>query len=231
MPASSGATTVIRMDGKRVPAAGLAMLIAVVLVGGMALGSAVTAIRDTTPAPSSTAQADPTAEASVAALPDADMAGEDVARLPRFPGSVRTEYAVTMEGDYRFVAIEYFTDAPIEQVRVYFQRMIDDHGWERADIQYSGGEWTYVLVDGSTEALVEIEMTRGLVEIDLQVSEPLSTPTPVPTPAPPPVETPAPTPPPVVPAPQPPAGGGGDDDDGDDDADDGGDDDDGASDG
>ena len=207
------------MDAIRLSRVTLALLIIVVMVGGVLLGSAVTAMVAPTPTPTPT----PAATPSDAAIPTDDVAGEDLERLPRYPGSVRTEYEVSIDDRYRLTAVEYFADATIDEVRLFYQGVIEEHGWERADIQYSGGEWTYVLVDGSVEALIEIEVTRGNVEIDLQVSAPIASPSPSPSESPSP--TPEPTrPPPAAPPPAPPPG----DDDDDDDDDDGDDSDDGA---
>ncbi|HSI99768.1 MAG TPA: hypothetical protein VLA59_05225 [Patescibacteria group bacterium] len=209
------------MDAIRLSRVTLALLIIVVMVGGVLLGSAVTAMVAPTPTPTPTPT--PAATPSDAAIPTDDVAGEDLERLPRYPGSVRTEYEVSIDDRYRLTAVEYFADATIDEVRLFYQGVIEEHGWERADIQYSGGEWTYVLVDGSVEALIEIEVTRGNVEIDLQVSAPIASPSPSPSESPSP--TPEPTrPPPAAPPPAPPPG----DDDDDDDDDDGDDSDDGA---
>ena len=191
----------------------LALLVVAVLAGGVALGSVVTTLasRDR---PTATATPSPTAAPTVAGLPGSDVAGEDLPRLPRYPGSVRTEFEVSRDDRFVLTAVEYFADATLDDVRRFYQGVIEDHGWQRADITYAGGEWTYLLVDGSTEALVEIEVTRGFVEIDLQVSSATSTPppaTPVPTA----------TPTPQPPAPPPPDDDDGDDDDGDSDDDDG----------
>ena len=201
------------MYAVRLSRAALALLIIGVLVGGVVLGSAVTALVASPASPPATAAPEPSAASSGAGLPRTDVAGEDFVRLPRYPGSVRTEYEVSIDERFRLTAVEYFAEDALDPVRAFYQSVIDEHGWQRADITYSGGEWTYVLVDGTTEALVELEVTRGFVEIDIQVSKPLSTETPDPTPSPPPAATPAPTPVPAAPAPP----GDDDDDDGDDD--------------
>jgi hypothetical protein len=205
------------MDAIRLSRVTLALLIIVVMIGGVLLGSAVTAMVAPTPTPIPTPT--PAVTPSDLAIPTADVAGDDLERLPRFPGSVRTEYEISLDDRYRLTAVEYFADATIDEVRLFYQGVIEEHGWERADIQYTGGEWTYVLVDGSVEALLEIELTRGHVEIDLQVSEPVATPSPQPSPTPEPTRPPAATPPPAPPP---------TDDDDDDDDDGGSDDDDGA---
>jgi hypothetical protein len=135
---------------------------------------------------------------------------------------VRSAHEVIGDGGFRVTANEYRADASVDDVRAFYQRVIADHGWERADIGFDHGEWSYVLVGGSVEALIEIEEVGGIVEIDLQVSEPIATPAPAPA-------TPAPTAAPAAPPPPPPAPPGDDDDDdggSDDHVDDGGTDDD-----
>jgi hypothetical protein len=205
------------MDAIRLSRAALALLITGVMVTGILLGSAVSALSP--PGPSAQeSPSTPPVTASPARLPEADVSGEDFVRLPRYPGSVRTEYELTRDDVFRLTAVEYFADHDLDAVRSFYQNVISDHGWQRADITYSGGEWTYLLVDGSTDALIELEVTRSFVEIDIQVSEQIESPEPEPTPTPPP-NRPAATPPP---APAPPddddeddGGEGGDDSDGD----------------
>lgn len=194
------------MEIARVSRVSLVLLVVAMLAGGVALGSLVTTLasRDRHPA-TAAATPSPTLAPTVAGLPASDVAGEDLPRLPRYSGSVRTEFEVSRDDRFILTAVEYFADASLDDVRRYYEAVIDDHGWQRADITYAGGEWTYLLVDGGTEALVEIEVTRGLVEIDLQVSSPTSTPPPA---------TPVPT---ATPSPQPPAPPPPDDDDGGDD--------------
>jgi hypothetical protein len=198
--------------------ASLALLVAAVLLGGFVLGSTLPTLGENPEATSS-----PSASAvspGEGGLPMADVPGEDLERLPRYPGSVRSEFGVTMDERYRLTTVEFLADAPLDEVRSFYQGVIADQRWQRADIDFSGGEWTYILVDGAIEALIELEIAAGLVEIDLHISEPIPAPSADPTPAP------TTAPPPPQPAPAPP-----DDDDDDDDDGDGGSDDDGETDG
>jgi hypothetical protein len=205
-----------------------ALLLVAILIVGVVVGGAVLArglSTEATPRASATSSATPLPSA-VADLPDADVPGEDLARLPRYPGSVRTEYDVSSDAGFALTMTEYLADATIDEVRTYYRGVMLEHGWQRADIGYAAGEWTYVLVDGAVEALVEIELSRGFVEIDLQVSEPIPSPEPSPSP------TPVPTARPAAPTPiQPVVPPSDDDDDDDGETDDGASDDDAASDG
>ncbi len=135
-----------------------------------------------------------------------DVAGEDLATLPRYPASVRSDYQVAVEERYRLIVTEYLAAARADEVQAFYRGVIAAHGWERADIGFTDGEWSYSLVDGETLALIEIEEADGLVEIDLQISEPIAAPN---NPAAVPTIAPPPAPPP------PPPGDDDDDDDGD----------------
>lgn len=217
---SSGAHCVLigHAQDELMPSSGLsrgasALLLVAVLLGGVVLGGAVAALAQVTgssPTPSPTATPEPTP--TVAELPTSDVDGEDLPRLPRYPGSVRTDHEVSIDDRYRLTALEYLADAGIEEVRGFYQNVMDAHGWDRADVNYTSGEWTYVLVDGRIEALIEIELWNGLVEIDLQISEPIESPSPSPSPSPP-----SPSPSPSAPPPPPPAPPSPTDDDDDDD--------------
>lgn len=189
---------------------GLAVLfVVVVLISGAVLGSTLPTLTSApSPVPSASA---PDTTPVEGVLPAVDVPGEDLARLPRYPGSVRSDFAVSLSDGYRLTATEFLTDAALDDVRSFYQQVTVEYGWQRADIGYTAGEWTYVLVDGRTEALVKIEAAGGLVEIDLQISAPIETPPAEPTPVP--VTPPQPAPP----ASNRPA----DDDDDDDDAGDG----------
>ena len=203
----------------------MAMVVAVVLVCGVVLGGVTTSLLSEEPAVSPSATPSPAVSPS-ASHAAVEVPGEDIDRLPRYPGSVRTHHEVARDDLYRLTVTEYSAEAAIDAVRAFYQGVILEHRWERADISFDHGEWSYILVDGAAEALIEIEEFGGVVEIDLQMSEPVvmpratgtpaPTPTPTQTPSPTPDEpdpTPAPTAAPIAPPPPPP----GDDDDGDDD--------------
>lgn len=169
------------------------ILLCGLLIGGMAalvafprpalFGGEQVASPTLSPAPSPSA---------LATLPASDVPGEDLVALPRYPGSVRSDYQVALDDRYRLTVTEYLVTAAVEEVRAFYQGVITAHGWERADIGFSEGEWSYSLADGDTLALIEIEEAGGLIEIDLQISEPVAVPTPDSAPA----STPAPPPPP-----------------------------------
>ncbi len=174
------------------------VVLVAILLCGLLLGGLVAVVAYPRPAilggqpiaaPTQSPKPSPTA---MAQLPASDVSGEDLGTLPRFPGSVRSDYEVALDDRYRLVVTEYLVDASMDEVRAFYQGVIAAHGWERADIGFTDGEWSYSLVDGDMLALIEIEEAGGLIEIDLQLSEPLAAPTSVPAPP----ATAAPPPPP-----------------------------------
>lgn len=196
----------------RVSRIGAAAAIVGLLLGGFAVGRAANEMiqAETVPNPSPSPM-DVTGGEIL--LPTIDAEGDDFATLPRYPGSVRTQYVAERRGPFRTVDQEYLVAAPLDEVRAFYRAAFHNHGWVVADLGFEFGEWVYVLVDGQREAVVELEARGSVTEIELELSEPVEgVPDPSPTPvAPTPVQ---PAPPPAPPAPPP---GGGDDDDDDDD--------------
>ena len=189
--------------------AAFGLLLAAVLIGGMVIGSAVTGWPSRA-MPQASVPATPDQSQPVR-LPAGDGPGEDLARLPRFPDSVRTGHSAGLDDLHRLIEVSYLADAELDDIRAFYRRVIVDHGWQRADLDLAGGEWVYILVDGATEAVIVMRQAGELVEVELELSEPVvvATPIPIPVAAPPSVA-------PVAPLLPPPTEGGGDDDDDDD---------------
>jgi hypothetical protein len=110
--------------------------------------------------------------------------------------------------------VEYVTTAPFSEVHEFYRTHFHNQGWSVADFNFSHGEWTFFVIDGAREAIVEIESRGPLVEIEIELSEPSQGPSAV-TPGLPPTPVPEPTlvPATEVPPPQPVAPPGNDDDD------------------
>jgi hypothetical protein len=108
-----------------------------------------------------------------ATLPKADVPGEDFSDLPRYPGSVRTKYErrVSTAG-LILVDTEYVASAELADVREFYRGVFRNEGWTEAGLDVSEGEWDFLATKGDREAVIEIEMRRGLVETEVEVSEP-----------------------------------------------------------
>lgn len=107
-------------------------------------------------------------------IPDLDAPGNDVDGLPRFPGAVRVEHRQSVYSGLIETEVEYVSVGDVEAVHDHYRRVFDEQGWSVADLEVYQGEWTFFVVSGEREALVEIEARGPLVEIEIEISEPPS---------------------------------------------------------
>ncbi|MGH9176458.1 MAG: hypothetical protein ACRD1H_18960, partial [Vicinamibacterales bacterium] len=129
-----------------IPRTNLAILVAAVLACGVILGGVAASLPMAEPSPTPVAASSTPSTTPSSSMAVADIAGQDFDRLPRYPGSMRSGYEMVLEDRFRLTAAEYHADATVEDVRTFYQGVIVDHGWERADINFDHGEWSYVLV-------------------------------------------------------------------------------------
>jgi hypothetical protein len=102
-----------------------------------------------------------------------EVAGVDIARLPRFPDSIRTKYRRVVFDDVVFTELEYITDADVQTVRDYFRDIFRQHRWSVVDTSFSAGEWKFVVVNGKREAVIEIDLHTPQTEYELKLTEPM----------------------------------------------------------
>jgi len=172
---------------------------AVLIVGAAWLGVLVadrlldrsTAVEQPTPTPTAT-------------FPQVDVDGKDFSTLRRYPGAVRTAYLREAQGTTRVTVVEYAVAAEVDDVRAFYRRVFREEAWELIELDFSGGEWIFLVERRNRAALVEIEDGAAFTTIEIELEEPIATATPRPR------ATPTPRPPPPPPPP-------GDDDDDDDD--------------
>jgi hypothetical protein len=108
-----------------------------------------------------------------ASLPKADAPGEDFSDLPRYPGSVRIKYERRVsKAGLVLVDTEYVASARLGDVREFYRGVFRSEGWTVASLDVSEGEWDFLVTKGDREAVIEIEIRRGLVETEIEVSEP-----------------------------------------------------------
>jgi hypothetical protein len=108
-----------------------------------------------------------------AKLPTIDVTGADIEGLPRYPGSVRVEYQRLIVGDFLETEVEYVLPGELDSVHEFYRQVFADEGWVVADIGIYQGEWTFFVVSGEREARVELEARQSLIEIEIELSEPL----------------------------------------------------------
>ncbi len=146
-----------------------ATLAVALLLGGFAAGRVVTTMQLAEPSPR--AEGSPTGTGDPA-LPVVDVDGDDLDRLPRYPGAVRTEYEIRDGDGVRTILLEYLVASPVDDVRVFYRAMFGEHGWTVADQTVNFGEWIYILVDDSVEAIVKLESRGDVTEIDIDMTAP-----------------------------------------------------------
>jgi hypothetical protein len=110
---------------------------------------------------------------SDALLPVADISGADVAELPRYNGSTRSEFRRMPFGDLNVTEVEYISDATVGEIRRHYRDAFDREGWTVQTTGLERGEWTYTIDKGDRAVTVEIERVGGVTEVEIELSEPL----------------------------------------------------------
>ncbi len=106
--------------------------------------------------------------------PSSDVPGADVPGLPRYPGANRVEYRQSLVGDFQETEVEYVVADEISVVHDFYRDVFDQEGWRVADLGVYQGEWTFFVIKDGREALMEIESRGALIEIEIEINEPLS---------------------------------------------------------
>lgn len=145
---------------------GLLLLAAGVIIGRLSLDIQPRATASVVPS----LVAVPTADLSV---PDMDVPGEEIPGLPRFPGMRRVEYRQVILGNLLETEAEYVMEGPLEPIHDFYRQVFDEEGWSVADLQIFQGEWTFFVIQNGREALVELESRGPLVEVEIELNEPL----------------------------------------------------------
>ena len=107
------------------------------------------------------------------AMPTRDVTGADVDGLPRYPGAVRVGYRQVAVGDLLETEVEYVVAGELDEVHDFYRQVFDEEEWIVADLGIYQGEWTFFVVSGEREAVVELEVRLSLVEIEIELSEPV----------------------------------------------------------
>ncbi len=105
-------------------------------------------------------------------VPTSDVPGTDISSLPRYTGSTRVEHRGVVEGELIVTEVEYVTLDGLEAVHGFYRDVFRTKHWSVADLGFSQGEWTFFLISGAREAVVEIESRGPMVEVEIELSEP-----------------------------------------------------------
>jgi len=110
-----------------------------------------------------------------ASLPEEDVPGKDIPDLPRYPGSVRVEYERKEQDLLVFTRVRYLSLDKVDVIRGFYRGVFRAEGWTVANVEFSEGEWTFLVVHGEREADIKIEPHgRDVTRMDIVLSEPLS---------------------------------------------------------
>lgn len=107
------------------------------------------------------------------AIPETDAPGTDVAGLPRYPSSVRTEYRLEVRGELLVTEAKYLAAAELDPVRGFYREVFRSEGWSVADLDFSTNGRGFFVTRGEREAYVNIGLRdEKLAEIEIKQSQP-----------------------------------------------------------
>jgi hypothetical protein len=110
----------------------------------------------------------------IEALPSEDLPGEDVAGLRRYPGTVRVKYESHLLGDARVTEAGYLAEGRMFDVSRFYRQRLGEAGWSFEGEDFDGGELSLRALRGKEELVVELEDHGELVEVEVELSEPIS---------------------------------------------------------
>jgi hypothetical protein len=119
------------------------------------------------------ADAAPTERPESLLPPPSEIPGQEVAGLPRYEGSSRSEYRRVPFGNLIVTEAEYVIEAPLTRVRDHYEDAFHREGWTVVGSELVHGEWNFAIARGERAATVEIQRVDGVTEVELEVSEPL----------------------------------------------------------
>jgi hypothetical protein len=108
------------------------------------------------------------------AVPAEDLPGADVPGLPRYPGAVRVKYENHLLGDARVWEVGFVAEGRVHEAESFYRQRLDENGWSFQGSDFDGGEHALRARRGEVEMVVEIEQADELMEIEMELSEPLS---------------------------------------------------------
>jgi hypothetical protein len=110
-----------------------------------------------------------------ASSPAEDVPGKDILDLPRYPSSVRAEYKRTEQDLLVFTRVRYLSRAKLDVIRGFYRGVFRAERWKVANVEFSEGEWMFLVVHGEREADIEIEPNgRNITRVDIELSAPLA---------------------------------------------------------
>jgi hypothetical protein len=110
----------------------------------------------------------------VDAVPAAAESGEDVPHLPRYPGAVRVKYENHLFKDARVWEVGYYAEGRVQEAGSFYRQSLNENGWAFEGSHFHAGELALRARRDDLEMLVEIGQAGELIEIEMELYEPLS---------------------------------------------------------
>jgi hypothetical protein len=110
----------------------------------------------------------------VDAVPAVAESGEDVPHLPRYPGAVRVKYENHLFKDARVWEVGYYAESSVQEAGSFYRQSLSHNGWTYEGSHFHAGELALRARRDDVEMLVEIGQAGELIEIEMEVYEPLS---------------------------------------------------------
>lgn len=107
--------------------------------------------------------------------PESDVEGSDIDDVPRFPDSVRTDYARNETDSEIQILIEYIAEATVEAVGDFYEEALPDNGWSIQQKVETDEGHGIVATKGSKQVEMYWEASsdyEGSIEIGVYVLEP-----------------------------------------------------------
>ena len=108
-----------------------------------------------------------------ATLPSSDVSGEDLPGLPRYPNSVRVDYQrKVVERKFVLTRATYKAAAKPDEVKDFYRGVFRSGDWSVADLDFSAGTWSFMVVEDRRQAYLEIApQGENMVKVAIRLSE------------------------------------------------------------
>jgi hypothetical protein len=70
--------------------------------------------------------------------------------------------------------VEYLSFDKLDVIRGFYRGVFQSEGWKVANVEYTSGEWAFLVVKGVREANIEIKRDDRGTKVDIESSEPVS---------------------------------------------------------
>lgn len=116
-----------------------------------------------------------------------EVPGRELPGLPRYPGSVRSDFRERSVGGLLLTDIRYVAPASLPGVQAFYRETLRAAGWAEVDARFAQDSWTYFGTADARELLLRLDQAgdRVLITVEhsvlLLTARPAATAPPAPT--------------------------------------------------